>query len=216
MRDLCVDERRRFTVSAVINFGAVILAAGGSSRLGQPKQLLVWRGKPLIVRAVEAVLGADVAPENVAVVVGASAGAVCEALGGLPVRVVENAGWREGMGSSIRAGVAALKGTDAVLIALCDQPFFDAESARRLLAAWEGVADAFRTKGGLIVASRYEGRVGAPAVFGKEHHLALLSLSGDRGAAGYVLLHKENVVSVDFPEFATDVDTPGDWGALIG
>ena len=121
--------------SPPLRVGAVILAAGASVRLGRPKQLLEIDGQPLVVRAAEAALGAGAAP--VVVVLGANAEQIRPVLRGVDVGLVLNQDWNDGMASSVRAGLHALGQItlrlDAVLLAVCDQPAFDARAARRLV-----------------------------------------------------------------------------------
>jgi molybdenum cofactor cytidylyltransferase len=184
--------------------GAVVLAAGGSSRMGSAKQLLPLDGKPLIVRAVEAVLGSPARP--VVVVLGSDAQRVREAIAGLPVHAVLNPDWPAGMASSIRAGLSAIledsPGLDAVLVALCDQPALTPEVIGRL-------AEAHRSTG-RIAAARYAGRNGAPAVFGRGHFEALGALTGDTGARALLNGDADPVAALDLPDFAADLDTPAD------
>jgi molybdenum cofactor cytidylyltransferase len=190
-------------------FGAVILAAGPSSRMGQPKQLLEYQGRPLLVRAVEAALASPAWP--VVVVVGANADAIRPALARLPVLVTENAAWPEGMAASIRAGVTTLqqfsRTLDAALIALCDQPEFSADTIAQLVAAQ-------RTTGRSIVAAHYAGRNGAPALFMRDHFTTLTHLTGEEGARALLNGAPETVTAVELPALARDVDTPADYAAL--
>jgi molybdenum cofactor cytidylyltransferase len=187
----------------------MILAAGSSSRLGTPKQLLLAGGKPLVAAAAEAALGSAAWP--VVVVVGANADRVRPALARLPVLVVENPAWTEGMASSIRAGLAALaqfsRSLDAALVALSDQPCFSASSIAKLVAAQAG-------SGLGIAAARYGGRLGAPALFLREHFAALAAITGEDGAR--LLLNSEpaRVAGVAMPELEFDVDTPEDAARL--
>lgn len=189
-------------------FGLILLAAGASTRMGRPKQLLELAGRPLLVRVVEAALAGPVWP--VVVVLGAHAEAIRPALARLPVLVAENPAWAEGMASSIRAGLATLRqfsrSLDGTVIAPCDQPAFSAETLHRLIAAQQAT-------GAGIVAARYAGRPGAPALFLRTHFPALAALTGEAGARG--LLHGEAgpVATVDFPELAHDLDTPEDYAA---
>jgi CTP:molybdopterin cytidylyltransferase MocA len=182
----------------------VVLAAGGSSRLGRPKQLLVHRGVPLVRGAALAACAS--ACTEVVVVVGASAAEVTQALDGLPVTIVVNADWASGMGSSIRCGVARASsgGHDAALVMLCDQPALTTLHLERLLSAHAP---------GRSVASRYEGVLGVPAVLDRATFAQLLSLEGAAGAR-QVLRAAEDVVAVDWPEGAIDVDTPEDAARL--
>jgi len=191
-----------------IHFGAVILAAGASTRMGEPKQLLPLEGRPLLVRAVEAALASPAWP--VVVVVGAHADKIRPVLARHPVLVAENPAWAEGMASSLRAGIDTLRqfsrSLDAALIALCDQPAFSAEAIAHLVAAQ-------RTTGRSIVAARYAERLGAPALFLREHFAALAALTGEEGARTLLQQHADRVAAVDLPELAIDLDTPGDYAA---
>jgi molybdenum cofactor cytidylyltransferase len=193
---------------APFRFGAAILAAGASTRMGTPKQLLVLDGKPLLVRAVEAALASPAWP--VVVVLGANAELIRPALAHLPVLVTENAAWTEGMAASIRAGVTTLqqfsRSLDAALIALCDQPAFSADTIAQLVAAQ-------RTTGRGIVAARYAGRHGAPALFLRAHFPILASLTGEEGARALLNGDPDRVASVDLPALALDLDTPEDFAA---
>ncbi|MFM8336248.1 MAG: NTP transferase domain-containing protein [Opitutaceae bacterium] len=185
--------------------GLVILAAGASRRMGSPKQLIEIDGRPLLVRAIEAALAAPVWP--VVVVLGANATAIRPVIGHLPVLVVDNPAWAEGMASSIREGVATLRQfsrtLDAAVLALCDQPGFSAASVESLLAA-------HRATGRGIVAARYAGRLGAPALFTRGHFAALSALTGEEGARDLLNADPTLVAAVDLPELARDLDTPAD------
>lgn len=185
----------------------MVLAAGGSRRLGAPKQLLTWRGTSLVRRAVAAALGAGCHP--VYVVVGNRAGEVTAELSGEDAVIVENPAWEQGLSSSIAAGVrAATSGTppDALLLVLVDQPHLSAELLGRLLGAFDGG----------IAACRYAGTLGVPAVFGSEYFPALTRLTGDRGARALLEVQSEaeHVRSVAWEEGAIDIDTAEDWEAL--
>jgi CTP:molybdopterin cytidylyltransferase MocA len=190
---------------AELRCGLVILAAGASRRMGSPKQLIELNGKPLIVRAAEAALAAPVWP--VVVVVGANSTAIRPVLAHLPVLIVENSAWSEGMASSIREGTGTVRqfsrGIDAAILALCDQPAFSAETVARLLRAQ-------RETGRGIVAARYDGRLGAPALFTREHFVSLASLTGEEGARDLINGDPARVAAVDLPELAHDLDTPAD------
>ncbi len=190
--------------------GAIVLAAGGSTRMGQPKQLLEVGGRAMIARAVDAVLASGAFP--VAVVVGADPDKVLAPVAGRTIVAVRNPEWREGLSSSIRAGLAALLSAepalDAVLVAPCDQPALSAESIARL-------AEAHRSTG-MIAAARYAGRNGAPAIFGRAHFAALASLSGDEGARRMLNSESGPVTAVEMPELGTDLDTPSDYEAWTG
>lgn len=194
---------------APFRFGTVILAAGASSRLGQPKQLLELDGRPLLVRTVEAALASAAWP--VVVVLGANAEAIRPVLAGLPVLVTENAAWPEGMAASIRAGTETLqqfsRHLDAALVALCDQPAFSATIIAQLVAAQHA-------SGRSIVAARYSGRLGAPALFLRRHFSTLASLTGEEGARALLNGDPAEITAVDLPALALDLDTPADVAAL--
>jgi molybdenum cofactor cytidylyltransferase len=187
-------------------YGAVILAAGASRRMGTPKALLPIGGQPMVVRVVEAALAAPVWP--IVVVVGAHAERVRPVLARLPVLVVENDAWTEGMASSLRTGLAILRQfsrtLDGALFALCDQPAFSARTILRLI-------EARAATGCSIAASRYSARRGAPALFGREHFAALAALTGEDGARLLLNGDPRQVAEVDLPELAVDLDTPEDY-----
>ena len=190
-------------------FGAVILAAGASTRMGAPKQLLELDGQPLLIRAVAAALASPAWP--VVVVLGAHAEKIRPVLARLPVLVTENAAWPEGMAASIRAGVTTLqqfsRNLDAALIALCDQPAFSTDVIAQLIATQ-------RSTGRSIVAAHYSGRHGAPALFLREHFSTLTHLTGEEGARALLNDDPARVASVDLPALALDLDTPADVAAL--
>jgi CTP:molybdopterin cytidylyltransferase MocA len=191
-------------------FGAVIMAAGGSSRMGGVKQLLVLEGKPLIARSVDAVLGSAARP--VVVVLGANAEGVREPIARHSVLVAFNADWPSGLASSVRVGLAALlaadPGLDAVLLAPCDQPALSPKIISRLAAV--------HRESGRIAAARFGGRNGAPAVFGRRHFAALQALEGDEGARRLLNGRPQDVAALDLPELEVDLDTPADYRSWVG
>ncbi|WP_437475872.1 NTP transferase domain-containing protein [Sorangium sp. So ce1014] len=184
----------------------VVLAAGGSRRLGRPKQLVELDGAPLVRRVATACVEARSGP--VGVVLGAHAGVVARALGDLGVALIANDGWEEGIASSIRAAVrwAEASKADALLIALADQPLITVEHLTALRNAW--------LAGAPIAASRFSGVVGAPAVFDRSRWDALSRLEGDQGAGR--LLRAEDIAAIDWAGGAIDVDTADDVRALGG
>jgi molybdenum cofactor cytidylyltransferase len=184
---------------------ALLLAAGGSSRMGEPKQLLSFRGRSLLRCAAEAAVASPCRP--VFVVLGAQAPRMEQELDGLPVRVVRNDSWERGIGASIRAGVEALMAAaeqvEGVVLLLCDQPMVGPDLIGRLIGAHH------RT-GKPIAASSYEGTCGVPALFSKAYFPALLRLPDGQGAKGVIAAAGEAVCPVPCPEGAFDVDTAGD------
>lgn len=189
---------------------AVVLAAGASRRFGSPKQLASYRGETLVERSVR--LAHEAGAETVCVVLGYRAEAIGRALqrGRVPpgrTITVRNARWRDGMGRSLACGMRSLdRRARAVLVCLADQPLLEAGDLMRLVLAW-------RASPRSVVASRYAGKTGVPAIFPRSHFAALKSLSGDRGAR--VLLASSNdVLSVPMPLAAVDIDDPQDLSNL--
>lgn len=185
----------------------ILLAAGGSSRMGSPKQLLAYGGRPLLRHAAKTALASACDP--VVVVLGAHLDAVGEVLAGLAVEIVINHRWAEGIGTSIRAGVEAAKRhrVDAAILALADQPLVGRRVFDDLLAAR-------RESGRGIIASRYENTVGVPALFARSLFPQLLALPPDQGCKGVILAHAADAVFVACPQAAIDVDTRADYLAL--
>jgi molybdenum cofactor cytidylyltransferase len=189
------------------NMACLVLAAGGSTRLGRPKQLLRHGGRTLLARAVAA--GARHAATPPVVVLGADRLRLRATLQRerLRCRVAVNARWREGMGSSLAAGIAALpRSADAVLVLLVDQPAVTGATLAPLVAAW-------RRRPRVAAAARYAGRVGVPAILPRTMLRRAKRLGGDFGARE--LLRAERALTlVDLPEAAFDVDTEADAARL--
>jgi molybdenum cofactor cytidylyltransferase len=191
-------------------YALVMLAAGGSRRMGRPKQLLPIDGTPMVLRAVEAAVGSMARP--VIVVVGAHAEAIEPLLEGRAIHVVVNRSWADGMGSSVRAGVRELvaRAPEArgVVIALADQPNLRAGHITRLL-------EVHQTSGKSMVTALRSGVMTPPVYFGAEHFPALLSLQGEGGARSLLRDHPEEVAVVPMEELA-DIDTPADLAEFAG
>jgi len=187
------------------NIAGVLLAAGGSSRLGQPKQLLIYNGVPLVYHA--ASLALDYCDAGLTVVTGACHDEIVAALDRLPVGVVYNPGWLEGIGSSIRRGVASVDpGARAILLMVCDQPSITAEDVRNLVHTWKRNPDC-------VTAAEYAGTRGVPAIFPCSLRQRLLGLKGDRGAKK-IIDAAADISVVDMPNALFDVDTPDHLGKL--
>jgi len=188
---------------------AVVLAAGASTRMGTPKQLLRFEGQTLLRRAALAALGAGCRP--VVVVTGANAARARGELRGLGVLEVENELWETGMASSVRAGVGAVVGSDAgaVVLTLCDQPHVTSEIINTLI-------EAHRATGRGVVASEYGEGFGVPALFGRPLFDELMRLEGAAGAKQVIRSHAREAHFLPFPEGETDVDTPEDFARLLG
>ena len=187
---------------------AVVLAAGGASRMGRPKQLLCWRGESLVRRAARAALEAGCRP--VVVVTGAAAPAVEAELRELDVCAVRNPAWQEGLGTSIARGVDEILGAgapDGLLVMLADQPLASTDVLRALIDAFDGSPCG-------LVASGYGGGAGVPALFGRDHLAALQRRQGDRGARALFESAGGALRVVPFEDGAIDVDTPADYDRL--
>lgn len=192
----------------MLDSAAIVLAAGGSTRMGEAKQVLEVDGAPLVRRAAAAALDAGCAP--VAVVLGGRAAQVVAALRGLGVVVVVNPDWQRGIGSSIAIGIACVERSDAgaALVTLADQPLVGPATLRRLLAARHHARQP-------IAASRYAGTIGVPASFARAFFPLLRDLDGAQGCKPLLRAHASEVVLVDCPEAELDVDTPEDYARLL-
>ena len=180
----------------------VVLAAGESSRLGSPKQLVRVKERTLLVHTADCLVRGGCA--RVAVVLGASMEQIVPTLIGLPARVVVNEDWREGIASSIRAGISALADeVEAVVLATCDQPRLEPDVVRRLIARFDGAP-------GSMVACEYAGTVGVPALFGRGRFAELLQLRGASGARQLLRGNLDRVVRMPWPGGTFDVDLPSD------
>ncbi|WP_038160078.1 nucleotidyltransferase family protein [Verrucomicrobium sp. BvORR106] len=188
----------------------LLLAAGSSSRLGRPKQLLRYRDGTLLRHAAQTALAAALGP--VIVVLGSGEPECREALLGLPITMVLNLQWDEGMGTSIATGMQCVREAehDAVIITLCDQPAITACMLRALV---RHPHDA----GCSIVASRHGDNriVDPPVLFTAQHFAQLRLLKGHDGAKAIIRQRPaEELGFVPCPEAAFDVDTEQDVAAL--
>ena len=189
--------------------GLIILAAGASTRMGTPKQLLAYRGCTLIRHIIEVAIASYCQP--IAVVLGANAERIKPEISQLPIQIVENQQWEEGMSTSIRVGLEALlamnPNLDAVAIALCDQPFVSSQMLDRIV-------EAYRFTGKPIIACEYSGTLGVPVLFSRALFSELMALKSTEGAKKLIKKHIHQVFSVPFPEGAIDIDTPKDYEQL--
>jgi CTP:molybdopterin cytidylyltransferase MocA len=185
---------------------AIVLAAGNSSRLGHPKQLVEYEGEPLIRRAARLAVEAGSTPALIVLPPGVPV--MQQALAGLSsILVLENVLAAEGMGSSLRLSMKTLLDANVIprrlLLLTCDQPLIEARHLQSLLQAPSASG---------ITAAFYNGRPGVPAVFDRQHFPALAQAHGDKGAR--TLLRSGPVTTVDMPEAALDLDTPEDLSRL--
>ncbi|MCH2170932.1 nucleotidyltransferase family protein [Myxococcota bacterium] len=187
----------------------ILLAAGESRRMGEPKQLLVHRGESLVRRAARHITACRCLRS--AAVLGAYRESIEAELEGLEIECLVNPNWREGMGGSLGVGVAwasqALPTVGGVLVCLADQPGVTRSHLDALLDRFEDGAD--------LVATGYSDRVGVPAVLAESHFEALLELRGDQGARALLRGATGTVERVAFAGAELDVDTPADYRRLL-
>ncbi|MDI2131534.1 nucleotidyltransferase family protein [Yinghuangia seranimata] len=184
----------------------LLLAAGGGSRLGgRPKALLPYRGRPLVEHAVRVLR--DGGCDDVTVVLGASAEQVRATADLSGFRVVDNPDWATGMGSSLRAGLAALPADcDAAVVTLVDMPGVGAPAVARLIAAHVG-------DGADLAAATYDGKRSHPVLFAARWWPEIdASAQGDAGARVFLAAHSEQLRLVECGDVAEayDIDTPED------
>jgi molybdenum cofactor cytidylyltransferase len=198
-------------MSTTINFcGVILLAAGQSSRLGQPKQLLTYDGDSLIRRAVQVALDAAAGP--VIVVLGAHAEQIRPVIHLSGIQIVENTQWETGMASSVHAGLEFLvqqhPEADGALLMVCDQPHLEPSILQRLVQLQQQA-------GSPAVCCTYGGSQGTPALFHRSLFPSLLQLKGDAGARK-LLQHLGNTVTqLTFEKGLLDIDTPDDYADLL-
>jgi molybdenum cofactor cytidylyltransferase len=188
----------------------IILAAGKSSRLGSPKQLLTYKGQNLLRNTVDAAL--ETGCHSVFVVLGANSELLRKELKDKPVSIVENTGWEEGMASSIRYALKEITGTilrpDSIIFMVCDQPYVTSSLLLDLMKK--------KNETGMpIIASSYDDKIGIPALFHRSFYPALMELKGDTGARKLINDNPDKVAIVPFPKGITDIDTKDDYDLLI-
>ena len=188
--------------------GVIILAAGASTRLGHPKQLLNLGGESLLRRSARVAVAFG--RGHVFVVLGSEAVQCAEELHGLPVIIVNNPQWEEGMASSLRIGIGALIAVSdpvqAVIMMLCDQPLVVPETLQTLANAY---ADQERPA---IASVHANGATGPPCLFDHSLFPDLSTLEGQYGAKQLLArLPEQSIAYIRFPEGAYDIDTPQDW-----
>ena len=193
------------TASKTVKIGAILLAAGGSSRFRRPKQLVEFEGKTLIRRAAETLANSTCDP--IVVVLGAEIERSAMQIADLRISSRINENWQDGMSTSIIAGLNFLleiePDLDAVVVTLCDQPHISTGELNRLIETYQDSHAA-------IVAARYEGTMGVPALFSSSLFDELLALKGDTGARQLIRKYAIDVECVTMEKAALDIDTIDD------
>ncbi|AXY72488.1 nucleotidyltransferase family protein [Paraflavitalea soli] len=186
----------------------LLLAAGASSRMGQPKMFLTYQGKTLLQHTVEVAAGIS---HPVFVVAGEQYQAMETALAGFPVQLIHHEQWQQGIGSSIAAGIHGILRAgytpDAVIITVCDQPFLHTELLQEMI-----MVQALSGKG--MVACAYSDTLGTPVLFRKQYQAALQKLNGQQGAKRLLQQFPDDVATVLFSQGSIDIDTPEDYERL--
>lgn len=192
-----------------MNTGIIILAAGGSTRLGRPKQLLTYKGKTLLNIVSDAAVGTGLCP--VVIVMGASAKEIGLAHQNSNIDYVINDNWQQGMSTSIVMGLSTILDKqpclENVIIAVADQVFITTE-------LFENLETQQQITGKGIIASSYAETMGTPVLFNKKYFQHLLKLEGDSGAKAIFKLYPADTGTVAFDKGSIDIDTEKDYKNL--
>ncbi|MFN6528668.1 nucleotidyltransferase family protein [Nostoc sp. ChiSLP03a] len=188
----------------------MILAAGASTRMGTPKQLLLYQGRSFLQYITDIAIASVCQP--VVVVLGANAEQIHPQIKQLPVKVVKNSNWACGMSTSIKSGIELLNNLpqkiEAVVITLCDQPFVSTQIINQLV-------DTYYSTKKPIIACEYGDTLGVPALFSQTFFSELVALKETSGAKKVINHHLNEVFSIPFPLGDIDIDTPTDYEQLL-
>ena len=191
------------------NIEILIMAAGASRRLGQPKQLINYHGKSLIRRIAQETIKAKIG--QITVVTGHNHEAIEKEISDLNVNIFYNEEWEEGLGASIRNGLKHILDkepeTNAVLLTMVDQPFVDAEHLMKL-------ANAYDPSRPMIIASAYSSTFGVPVLFDSQYFEEMMQLKGDEGGKKIFVNYLRNIVEIPFIQGAIDIDEKEDLQTL--
>ena len=191
--------------------GVILLAAGASSRLGSPKQLLDFAGSKLLQHAIDTALASNAM--HVIVLLGANAEIIKQELQHTTAKMIVNDAWTEGMASSIRFGLQTLvtlqPEVEAAVFMVADQPFVTADLLNELMKL-------NKKEQHNIVASQYGTTFGTPVLFSKRFFPELMELTGDKGAKSLVRTHQKEAAFVPFPKGEIDIDTMEDYEKAKG
>jgi len=189
----------------------LVLAAGSSSRMGRPKQLLNWKGNPLLQHSIEQAKKSN--GDEVLVVMGSDFELIKSQTDSEGITVLKHVNWKNGLGSSIAFGIEYIQNSlphiDSVLIMLADQPLVDADYLNRMI-------ETYRSNATKIVASLYpNNKLGVPAIFNKMYFNQLTQLNLDRGAKEILYKYSDKLLSLDATALVIDLDTIEDYERLI-
>ena len=191
------------------SLGAVLLAAGASTRMGTVKQLLSWKKSTLLEHSIEQLKESNI--DSLVVVLGANEGLIRDQVTLGNFDVVVNANWEQGMATSIACGVNYLKENNSdlehVLIALSDQPLLDSKYYNALI-------NNFVNNDSKLVCSAYSDRFGVPAIFDQMYFPNLLQLQGQKGARSLLRGGSIEVSSIDAGDLAVDLDTKEEYNRI--
>ncbi|WP_348264485.1 nucleotidyltransferase family protein [Telmatobacter sp. DSM 110680] len=189
-----------------MSVAAIIVAAGSSSRLGEPKQLILIDGEPLLQRAIRCATEAGASP--VFVVLGAHRDLIENSIDFNKTKIVVNNEWEEGLSSSIRTGVKTAQAeaptAEGLLLMTCDQPRVTAEHLHRLILM------SYAQSAPTAIVSTYGGTRGIPAIFPRQAVCDLMGLHGDKGARALLAKPPWPVISIPLAGGEIDIDSPED------
>ncbi len=192
------------------NVGVVVLAAGSSSRLGQPKQLIKYKNKPLLQNIIDH--SQVLSFTSKVLILGANAEEIKKNINAGEFKVFINDQWEDGIASSIRKGVRCLLEStpdlEHILFLLSDQPFITSKLLEELL-------DMHKKQGKTITGCSYNNTVGVPAIFRAQLFQELCHLKGDRGARTLIRKYPDRVAAVPFDLGSVDIDEPEDYSRLL-
>ncbi len=189
-----------------MNHSVLVLAAGGSRRLGQPKQLLRQRGETLIRRTVR--LAQATRPNRICVVIGAEQAAIRAELAGFELEEAVNDQWQTGLASSLQAGIAALtrsavpsEQAEPVLLLVCDQLHLSVDHLQALLKAGHD-------QPGVCITSSYGGSIGIPVLATPSLLQSVSQLQADQGLKWLLQTGRWPLATIEAADLAIDLDTP--------
>jgi len=195
--------------NAIKNCAAIILAAGQSSRLGTPKQLLKYQNKTLLQHAIDTAKQSKL--RSIVVILGSNANNILKETDTSGIHVVINDDWQTGMASTIRCGIQLVQklnsNVDGAILMVCDQPFVSPDLLNSLI-------EKQKETGKLIIASQYVDTIGTPAFFQKQFFAELMALEGDSGAKKIIMQNNNFLATMPFPKGSIDIDTIDDYKAL--